>query len=232
MTVDVIIPALNEEKALAAVLSALSHTAVRRVIVVDNGSTDNTAKVARLGGAKVVSEPRRGYGQAMSTGIESVRDDPPQVVAFLDGDGADDPSFLPALLEPVLRGEADLVLGSRMRGRREQGSMSPAQVVGNHVVPFLLRRLFGARCTDIGPMRVIRYDALRRLDLQDRGMGFTVEMQIRAALLGLRVMEVAVPYRRRIGRSKISGTVRGTVRATVGILAVITRHLWAHNRRL
>lgn len=224
MRVDVILPALNEEQALPTVLAALPRAALRHVVVVDNGSTDRTAEVARQNGVTVVSEPRQGYGRALWTGVESLAEDPPDVVAFLDADAADDPSQLPSLLEPIERGVADLVLGTRMLGTRQPGSMGAAQVVGNHLVPFLLRQLYDARCTDLGPMRAIRYEALMSLGLKNRGMGFTVEMQILAAAKGLRTVEVPVGYRRRIGRSKISGTWLGAARATIGILCVVARH--------
>jgi glycosyltransferase involved in cell wall biosynthesis len=231
MLVDLIIPALNEEQALPKVLATLPRNLLRRVVVVDNGSTDGTTKVALEGASEVLYEPVRGYGQALWTGVEFLRSDPPDVVAFMDGDGADDPSLLSVLLDVIARGQADFVIGSRMRGSRERGSMSLPQIVGNHLVPWLLRLLFHAVCTDLGPMRAIRYDALKSLALVERGMGWTVEMQIRAAQEGLRIVEVPVSYRRRTGSSKISGTLGGTIKATARILEVVVRHAMAQSLR-
>lgn len=231
MLVDLIIPALNEEQALPRVLATLPRDLLRRVVVVDNGSTDGTTKVALQGASEVLYEPRRGYGRALWTGVEFLGGDPPDVVAFMDGDGADDPALLSVLLDLIARGQADLVIGSRMLGSREKGSMSSAQRVGNRLVPWLVRAFFHGVCTDLGPMRAIRYDCLKRLALVERGMGLTVEMQIRAAQEGLRVAEVPVSYRRRVGASKISGTLGGTVKATARILAVVVRHAMAQSLR-
>ena len=194
-------------------LAALPREAVRESVVVDNGSTDRTADVARAAGATVVREPRRGYGAACLAGLAHLATHPPAIVAFMDADASDDPAELPALLAPILDGRADLVIGSRVLGEREPGSLTPVQIAGNRVATFLLRVLFGARYTDLGPFRAIRWDALERLRMRDRDYGWTVEMQARAALLGLASLEVPVRYRRRVGRSKISGTVRGVVGA-------------------
>ena len=228
MTVDVLIPALDEEQALAQVLRELPRQgagwSVRTVVVVDNGSRDRTAQVARAAGAIVVSEPRRGYGSACLAGLAEIRRDTPDTVVFLDADHSDDPRELPLLLAPLARGAADLVIGSRVRGALERGAFTPAQAVGNRLAPALLRVLWGAETTDLGPFRAIRWEALEHLRMRDRGYGWTVEMQARALAARLRCVEVPVSYRRRrLGRSKISGTVRGVVGASWKILATIVR---------
>lgn len=224
---DVIIPALDEERALPRVLAAIPRPPVRRVVVADNGSADRTAEVARRGGAEVVYEPERGYGAACLRAIEHLRADPPEVVVFLDGDYSDHPEELPALIEPLARGDADLVVGSRVLGRPAWGALTPQQRVGNAVACAALRWLYGCRYTDLGPFRAIAWSALARLDMADRNYGWTVEMQLKAARAGLRHTEVPVSYRPRIGRSKVSGTLRGSVGAGSKILWTLARHSWA-----
>ena len=204
-------------------LAQLPRAGVRTVVVVDNGSRDGTAAVARAAGATVVHEPRRGYGAACLAGLAYLRAHPPGVVVFLDADLSDDPAQLPEVLAPVLEGRADLVVGSRVLGRPAPGSLTLAQVLGNRLAVALLALLFGAHYTDLGPFRAIRWAALERLGMRDRGYGWTVEMQARAARAGLRALEVPVRYRRRLGRSKISGTVRGVVGAGTKILFTIAR---------
>jgi glycosyltransferase involved in cell wall biosynthesis len=223
VVVDVVIPALDEEEALPLVLAEIPRALVRRVVVADNGSRDRTAEVARAGGAEVVHEPRRGYGSACLRALAHLRADPPDVVVFLDGDRSDRPEELPRLLEALEQG-ADLVIGSRALGPRERGSLTPQQIVGNAIAGAALSWLYGARYTDLGPFRAIRWAALERLGMRDPDYGWTVEMQIKAARAGLRHAEVPVSYRRRIGRSKVSGTVRGTVLASVTILRLLARH--------
>jgi rSAM/selenodomain-associated transferase 2/rSAM/selenodomain-associated transferase 1 len=213
--VAVVIPVLNEEKAIGRVMSAIPAW-VREVIVVDNGSTDRTAQVAREHGARVVTEPRRGYGSACLAGLAALRD--PEVVVFLDGDFSDHPEEMGRLVARILENRADLVIGSRVTGDREPGALTWPQRFGNALTCGLLRLLWGARCTDLGPFRGIRHSSLVRLDMDDRGYGWTVQMQIRALKRGLRVCEVPVSYRRRIGRSKISGTIRGVLGAGGKIL--------------
>lgn len=223
MRVTAIIPALDEEATIGAVVSAVRAAGVERVLVVDNGSRDQTAARARAAGARVVREPRRGYGAACLAGVGALPPDT-EIVLFLDGDGSDVPTDIDAVLAPVAGGAADLAVGSRLRGGAEAGALAPAQRLGNRLAALLLRALYGARCTDLGPLRAIRADALRGLGMRDRGFGWTVEMQARAALAGLRVIEVPVHYRRRAGgSSKISGTVIGSVRAGVTIIGTMVR---------
>ena len=217
-SVAVIIPALNEERSLSLVLNALPRHEVDRIVVVDNGSTDATARVAREAGAETVHEPVRGYGQACQTGLAALTDHPPDIVVFLDADFSDHPEELSQLLEPIRARRADLVLGARVAQRREPGAIPRHTLWGNRLVTTLLRWRWDVRFADLGPFRAIRWPALQRLGLEDRDFGWNVEMQIRATRVGLRVAEVPVSYRRRIGRSKISGTTVGSVRAGVKIL--------------
>ena len=227
MTVDVVIPALDEARSIGLVLAALPAT-VRRVVVADNGSTDGTAEVARAAGATVVAEPRRGYGRACLAGLAALRHAPPDVVAFVDADFSDHPEELPALLAPIAAGRADLVIGSRVLGQRagrvEAGALLPQARWGNALACSLMRARWGARFTDLGPFRAVRWDALEAIGMTDPTFGWTVEMQVRAAALGLRSLEVPVSYRRRVGVSKITGTLAGTVRAGATILWTIGVH--------
>ncbi len=224
MLVDVVIPALDEEEALPHVLAAIPSDVVRRVVVADNGSRDRTASRAREAGAEVVSEPRRGYGAACLKALAHLRADPPDVVVFLDGDHSDHPEELPSLLAPISAGRADFVVGSRALGVSERGSLTPQQRVGNAIACVALRLVYGARYTDLGPFRAIRWDALEELGMVDRDYGWTVEMQIKAARRRVPHAEVPVSYRRRIGVSKVSGTLRGTLGASRKILWVLARH--------
>jgi len=220
--VDVIIPALDEEEAVAAVVRAIPPT-VRQVVVADNGSTDRTAAVAREAGAVVVSEPERGYGAACLAALAHLADDPPEIVVFLDGDGSDDPAELDALLAPLATG-AELVIGSRTRGTSERGSLTGPQRVGNALACRWIHWVYGERFSDLGPFRAIRWSALMALDMRDRNWGWTVEMQLAAARRRLPCAEVPVRYRnRRGGRSKVSGTVRGSVSAGAKILWLLAR---------
>lgn len=222
MIVDVIIPALNEEDALPRVLTDIPQPPVRRVVVADNGSTDATARVAREAGAEVVHQPERGYGAACLKALALLEEDPPDVVVFLDGDYSDHPDELPTLLEPIAQG-ADLVIGSRVQ-RARRGALTPQQRVGNAIACVALRVLYRVRYTDLGPFRAIRWDALSRLNMVDRNYGWTVEMQIKAAQQGLKHAEVPVSYRERIGESKVSGTIRGTLGASRKILWLLARY--------
>lgn len=224
-TIDVVIPALDEEASLPLVLDDLPRPPVRRVVVADNGSRDRTALVARARGAVVVSSPRRGYGSACLAGLDYLRrHDPPDIVVFVDADHSDHPEELPRLLEPILTRRADAVIGSRILGAREPGALVPQARAGNWIACRLIHLLYGHRYTDLGPFRAIRWPALERLAMRDPGFGWTAELQVKALRHGLRVAEAPVSYRRRRGRSKISGTVRGSTAAGVKILWTILRY--------
>jgi glycosyltransferase involved in cell wall biosynthesis len=225
--IAVVIPALNEERSLPCVLADLPREWVDEVLVVDNGSTDRTAEVAERAGARVVVEPRRGYGSACLRGLAELarsRQDPPDIVVFLDADYSDHADELPLLLRPIMDEGFDFVVGSRLMGRRERGAMPPQSVWGNRLACALIRLRFGIRYTDLGPFRAIRWSALERLGMTDPDYGWTVEMQIKAAQAGLCVRETPVSYRRRIGVSKISGTIRGTILAGSKSLGLIGRY--------
>jgi len=226
--VDAVIPALDEAEAIGEGLDAIPRPLVRRVIVCDNGSSDGTPDVARTHGAVVVLESRRGYGAACLRALAALEDDPPGIVLFLDGDRSDDPSEATRILEPILAGRADLVIGSRTLGRADPGSLTPQARFGNWLATRLLRLLYHARYTDLGPFRAIRYTSLASLGMVDRDFGWTVEMQIKAARARLRAEEVPVRYRRRIGRSKISGTISGSIRAGFKILETIAADFARH----
>jgi len=219
--IAVIIPAIDEEEAIGLVLAEIPPV-VSEVIVVDNGSRDRTAEVARAAGARVVHEPRRGYGQACLAGIAAAEG--VEVFVFLDGDHSDYPSQLVDVLAPILSGAADLVIGSRSLGRRAPGAHPLHAVLGTRLCVGLMNLLIGTRATDLGPFRAITASALRRLEMRDRDFGWTVEMQVKAAQRGLRVREVPVDYRPRIGRSKVSGTFSGTFLAGAKILGTIARY--------
>jgi len=226
-SVDVIIPALNEQDALPLVLRDIPRPPVRRVIVADNGSTDRTAEVALKNGAEVVHEPERGYGAACLKALAHLAADPPDIVVFLDGDYSDHPDELLSLIDPIRAGDADMVVGSRTRGRQERGALSPQQRAGNAVACGALRLMYGVRYTDLGPFRAIGWGALQALGMQDRNYGWTIEMQIKAAQRGITYREVPVSYRQRIGVSKVSGTVRGSVSAGAKILWLLGRYAWS-----
>lgn len=226
----VVIPAFNEERSIGRVVADVPCAWVHEVVVVDNASTDATAAVARAAGATVVEEPRRGYGNACLRGIAYARTRHPDVIVFLDGDYSDHPEELPSLIAPIHSGKADFVVGSRMRGARARGALLPQAIAGNWLACTLMRLIWGARWSDLGPFRAIRADALDRLGMQDRTFGWTIEMQIRALEAGLRCVEVPVSYRKRVGESKITGTFTGTLRASYKILWTIFRH--AATRRL
>lgn len=222
MQIDVIIPALNERQSIAQVVRAIPRPPVRDVIVVDNGSEDDTGAIARDAGAVVVREDRRGYGAACLRGIAALPRDC-DVVVFLDADGSDDPALLPALVQPIVQKRADLVVGSRV-AQAAPGSLTWPQRTGNLIASRWLTWRFGVPTTDLGPFRAIRRDCLERLGMRDPDYGWTVEMQIKALKQGMRYEEVSVPYVRSVGPSKISGTLRGVVGAGTKIIGWLMVH--------
>jgi glycosyltransferase involved in cell wall biosynthesis len=221
--ISIVIPALNEEEPIADVVREVIATEIpREVVVVDNGSTDQTAERARNAGARVVSAPR-GYGRACAAGVAAVSDEC-DLIVFLDGDGSDIPRFIPALVEPIINGTHDFVIGSRTRGTREPGSMNSQQIFAGHLAGLLIRTLYGVRYTDMSPFRAIRRDLLAQLAMREETYGWNLEMQMKAARAGLRILEVPVDHRcRRGGESKVSGTLRGTFVASFRILATFLK---------
>lgn len=222
--ISVIIPALNEEDAIGKVIAEIPQWA-DRVIVVDNGSKDRTAQVAQAAGAHVVREDKAGYGAACLAGIAALPDT--DIVVFLDGDYSDYPADMGLLVDPIVAGEADMVIGSRVLGGAERGSLTPQQVFGNWLATRLIGLIWSTQFSDLGPFRAIRREALNKLSMADKDYGWTVEMQVKAAKLGLQCSEVPVRYRRRIGVSKVSGTIQGTFKAGIKILLVIGWHAFA-----
>jgi glycosyltransferase involved in cell wall biosynthesis len=229
-TIDVVIPAFNEEESLPLVLADIPQPLVRRIVVCDNRSEDATARVAREHGATVVAEDRPGYGSACLRALAHLREhEPPDIVVFLDADYSDHPDELPSLVAPLVAGEADLVIGSRTLGRREPGALLPQARAGNLVACLLIRLLYRHRYTDLGPFRAARWQALESLEMADTNFGWTAEMQVKALRRGLRVTERPVSYRRRIGVSKITGTVYGTLMAGYKILWTVLRYSWGRS---
>ena len=225
LTIAAIIPALDEEAAIAQVIHGVPRHLVQRVIVVDNGSTDRTAIVAREAGAEVVMQPKRGYGNACRAGSDAASDT--DVVLFLDGDGSFDPSQASSIVGPIVAGQADFVLGSRELGGSTVEGLLPHQRLGNRLVALLLRRLYGICITDVGPFRAIRRATLVELRMSEPTYGWPTEMVVKAARHGARIVEVPVSYRTRIGgRSKVSGTLRGTLLAGYRMMALTFRYAW------
>jgi glycosyltransferase involved in cell wall biosynthesis len=223
--IDVVIPAFNEESSLPLVLSAIPRPPVQRVVVVDNNSTDTTARVGAAGGAVVVKETRPGYGSACLRGLAYLRQNhPPDIVVFLDADYSDHPEELPHLVAPIVEDDADLVIGSRVLGNREPGALLPQARAGNLLACWMIRLLYRHRYTDLGPFRAIRWTALEELHMNDPDFGWTAEMQVKALRHGLRAIDVPVSYRQRIGVSKITGTIRGTVLAGYKIVWTVLRY--------
>jgi glycosyltransferase involved in cell wall biosynthesis len=222
----VIIPALDEEKAIGQVLAHIPNNLVSEVVVVDNNSSDATAEVARNSGATVVHESRKGYGFACLKGIEYVLSRPKKadILVFLDADCSDNPEEMTSLIQPIIKQGYDMVIGSRFLGRRQKGAMHWHQVLGNRLVVMLISALYGVRYTDLGPFRAIKLDKLLSLDMKEKTFGWTAEMQAKAAKQKLRFFEVPVSYRARIGRSKISGTVKGTIGAGYNMLTALLKN--------
>ena len=221
--ISIIIPAYNEESSIGLVLDALPQEKLHEIIVVDNGSTDATARVAQEHGARVVKEPRKGYGSACLKGIDEL--DAPDIVVFIDGDFSDFPEEIVLLISPIETGEKDFVLGSRMILPKSQLALLPQARYGNRLAVFLIKLFFKHEFTDLGPFRAIRYSSLMSIGMKDMDFGWTVEMQIKAVRNGLRIREVPVNYRKRVGISKISGTFLGTFKAGTKIIYTIFKYL-------
>ncbi|MDA8378328.1 MAG: glycosyltransferase family 2 protein [Planctomycetia bacterium] len=226
-SIAVVIPALNEQESIGRVIASIPSW-VKQVIVVDNGSTDATVDRARQAGAAVVTEPRRGYGQACLAGCTAAGD--VNILVFLDGDLSDYPERMDRLVRPIVEDRADFVLGSRTLGLRQKGALLPQQRFGGWLACRLIRLVWRCRYTDLGPFRAIRRTSLNNLHMDDRDFGWTVQMQIRAVIAKLRILEIQVDYRRRVGRSKISGTFRGVVMAGIKIFYTIGRELLVARR--
>jgi len=223
--IKVIIPAYNEARSIALVIQEIPDI-VNEIIVVDNNSNDGTSKVAQHAGATIVSQPNMGYGNACSKGVEYIANQPikPEIVVFLDGDYSDYPEELTKIVKPIIDDGIDLVIGARVKALREKGSLTPQQVFGNWLSTFLMRLFYGARFTDLGPFRAIRYDKLLDLKMQDKTYGWTVEMQLKSVKQNLSYIEVPVHYKKRIGTSKVSGTIKGTIFAGAKILGWIFKY--------
>jgi glycosyltransferase involved in cell wall biosynthesis len=218
--VVVIIPAFNEEESIPKVIKDIPSF-INEIIVANNGSTDNTAELAAKLGATVVTENERGYGAACLKAIDYIKNNNYDIVVFLDGDYSDYPDEMALVVEPIIKDDYDLVIGSRMIGKREKGAMLPQAVFGNWLAAFLIKLFWNYRFTDLGPFRAIKYSSLQKLNMQDRNFGWTVEMQIKAAKQKMKCIEVPVSYRKRIGESKVTGTIKGTVKASAKILYLI-----------
>lgn len=224
--IDVVIPAFNEAEAVGLVVADIPKALVRHIIVVDNNSTDKTREVAEQAGATVVAQPEQGYGAACLKGLEYLSTLHPraEIVVFLDADYSDHPEELPKLLEPILEGKAELVIGSRSLGDREAGAMMPQQVFGNWLATRMMKWIYGARFTDLGPFRAITRPALEEINMEDRDYGWTVEMQVKVLKKKIKYAEVPVSYRKRKGVSKITGTIKGTFMAGYKIIFTILRY--------
>jgi glycosyltransferase involved in cell wall biosynthesis len=232
LAIDVVSPVFNEAESLPLVLADVPRPPVRRVVVADNNSSDGSADVARAHGAVVVPAPVQGYGSACLAALDWLRaNDPPDVVVFLDADYSDHPEELPRVVAPIVRGEADVVIGTRVLGVREPGALLPQARAGNFVACLMIRLLYGHRYTDLGPFRAVTWSALEAVGMRDPDFGWTAELQVKALRHGLEVTEVPVSYRKRVGVSKITGTVKGTVRAGYKILWTVLRYSWTRIRK-
>jgi len=225
--IDVIIPAFNEEKSIGKVISEIPSSWVRNVIVANNNSTDNTKAVAQNAGAVVVDQPKQGYGYACLKAMEYIgaQDQQPDIVVFLDGDYSDYPEELVQLVQPILHENVDMVIGSRVNENLEKGAMMPQQIFGNWLATTLIRLFYGYKFTDLGPFRALKYDSLMAMEMEDKTYGWTVEMQVKAAKMKMKTTEIPVRYRKRIGVSKVSGTIKGTILAGYKILWTIFKLL-------
>jgi len=223
MKLSIIIPALNEEKSIAYVIKYLPKI-YREVIVVDNGSSDNTSIVALKNGATVITEKKKGYGYACLKGIDYLKKNPPDILVFLDGDYSDYPEEIYKIIEPIIKDKADFVVGTRIKELREKGSMTPQQIFGNKLACFLMNILFKSSFSDLGPFRAIKWKALETLKMKDKTYGWTIEMQLKVLISKITYCEVPVKYRRRIGSSKVSGTLKGTILAGVKIITWILKY--------
>jgi glycosyltransferase involved in cell wall biosynthesis len=224
MKISVVIPTFNEAPAIAEVIGAVPQNRSQEIIVVDNGSTDGTAEQAAAAGARVIHEPRKGYGSACWAGAKAACNS--DIIVFLDGDRSDDPAQLEIIAAPVIQGQADLVIGSRIGGKLEKGSMPLHAKAGNRIIVFLLRLLYGVRITDIGSFRAIRSRVLLDLHMQQMTYGWPVEMVVKAARKGLRIQSVPIRYRKRIGVSKVTGSLRGSVLAAYYMFLVPLKYLF------
>lgn len=224
--IDVIIPAFNEENAIQNVIKDIPKDIVNEIVVVNNNSNDATEEKAKAVGATVLKETYQGYGAACLKGIEYVANKPekPDIIVFLDADYSDYPEELPNVVAPILKENMDMVIGSRALGKKASGSMTPQQVFGNWLATFLIRKLYKVNYTDLGPFRAIKFDKLLALDMKDKTYGWTVEMQLKAAKNKLKTCEVPVNYKKRIGHSKVSGTVKGTILAGYKIIFTIFKY--------
>jgi len=226
-SIDVIIPAFNEQDSIGKVINDIPESLVREIVVVNNNSTDSTYEMAWETGATVLHEDRKGYGYACLKGINYLnsKENKPEIIVFLDADYSDHPEEMPSVVEPIIKENIDLVIGSRALGNREKGSMTPQQLFGNWLSTKLMRLLYKANFTDLGPFRAIKFDSLIKLDMKDKTYGWTVEMQLKALKHDLKYDEVPVSYRKRIGVSKVSGTVKGTIMAGFKIITAIFKYL-------
>ena len=223
MNISIIIPALNEEKSIGLVINSIPKI-YSKLIVVDNGSTDKTPEISIKNGAKLIIETKRGYGSACLQGINFLKSDPPDIVVFLDGDYSDYPEEIEKILNPILKNKVDFVVGARVKYLREAGSLTPQQIFGNKLACLLLRLFFKSNFTDLGPFRAIRWSTLMSLKMEDKTYGWTIEMQLKILKKSIPYSEVPVKYRKRIGNSKISGTIKGSVLAGIKIIGWIVKY--------